>query len=232
VADPAQEALRRLRELSDPDRLAGMRRYGIATDAALGVTVAELRALARELGRDHDLALRLWGSAIHEARMLASMVDVPALVTEPQMEAWVSDFDSWDLCDQVCSNLFDRTSLAFDKAAEWSRRDEEFVRRAGFTLMATTAVHRKEAPDERFESFLPLIRAGAMDDRNYVKKAVSWALRQIGKRNARLNAAAIETARAIALVDDRTARWVASDVLRELESRAVKDRIAAARAGG
>jgi 3-methyladenine DNA glycosylase AlkD len=202
-----------------------MGRFGINTRNALGVTVTELRGLARRIGRDHDLAAALWQSEIHEARLLATMVDEPSSVTEGQMERWVSDITSWDLCDQLCGNLFDRTPYAFEKALGWSRRDEEFVKRAGFALMATSAVHRKDVSDARFEVFLPAISAQATDDRNYVKKAVSWALRQIGKRSPSLNRKAIATAREIERIDARAARWIARDVLRELESPAVRDRL-------
>jgi 3-methyladenine DNA glycosylase AlkD len=220
------EAIRRLRALAVPERRAGMARYGISTETALGVTMAELRSLAREVGRDHELALALWETGIHEARLLATLVDEPARTTEAQLEAWVLDLDSWDLCDGLCGNLVDRTPFALDKAIGWSARDEEFVRRAGFALIAWSAVHRKDIADEHFERFLPIVRAGATDDRNYVKKAASWALRQIGKRSAALNAAAIETAEEIAKIDSRAARWIARDVLRELTSDAVRGRLA------
>jgi 3-methyladenine DNA glycosylase AlkD len=220
-----RDVLERLDAMADRRCLAGMSRYGINTQRALGITVTELRAFARRLGRDHDLATGLWDSEIHEARILATMVDDPALVTEAQMEAWVYDLDSWDLCDQLCGNLFDRTTFAFRKAAEWSAREDEFVKRAGFALMACTAVHRKDADDEQFEVFLPLIRAEAVDDRNFVRKSVSWALRQIGKRSAQLNLKAIETARRIERIDARAALWIAGDALRELESGAVQERL-------
>jgi 3-methyladenine DNA glycosylase AlkD len=202
-----------------------MGRFGIDTRNALGVTATELRGLARRVGRDHDLAAALWQSEIHEARLLATMVDEPSSVTEAQMERWVSDLTSWDLCDQLCGNLFDRTPYAFDRALGWSRRDEEFIKRAGFVLMATSAVHRKDVSDARFEVFLPAISAQATDDRNYVKKAVSWALRQIGKRSPGLNRKAIATAREIERIDARAARWIARDVLRELESPAIRGRL-------
>jgi len=214
-----------LRATADRSRLEGMGRFGIDTRNALGVTVTELRGLARRIGRDHHLAEALWGSEVHEARLLATMVDDPSSVTEAQMERWVSDLTSWDLCDQLCGNLFDRTPFAFDKALAWSRRDEEFVKRAGFALMATSAVHRKDVSDARFEVFLPAISAQATDDRNYVKKAVSWALRQIGKRSPGLNRKAIATAREIERIDARAARWIAKDALRELESAAVQERL-------
>ena len=225
MEERARALLRHLQEIADPSRLEGMARYGIETTRALGVTVTELRGTARPHRRDHELAQRLWTSGIHEARLLATMIDDPAAVTEAQMESWVRDLDSWDLCDQLCSNLLDRTSLAFDKAAEWSEREEEFVRRAGFALMATSAVHRKDVPDERFERFLPSILRGAIDERNYVKKGVSWALRQIGKRSPGLNRKAIRTAERMQALDSRSARWIARDALRELESDAVRERL-------
>jgi 3-methyladenine DNA glycosylase AlkD len=226
TAGRAAEVLDSLRRLADPKRLEGMARFGIDTRTALGVTVTELRTLARRLERDHALAAELWKSGIHEARILASIVDEPDAVTERQMESWVREFDSWDLCDQVCMNLFDRTRFAFDKALEWSARDPEFEKRAGFALMATAAVHRRDVPDRAFHAFLPRIQDEATDDRNYVKKAVSWALRQIGKRSAGLHARAIVTAHRIEAIDARSARWIARDVLRELEGSAVRERFA------
>lgn len=216
--------------MGNPANLAGMARFGIDTEHALGISVTELRAYARTLGRDHDLAVALWRSGIHEARMLATLVDVPALVTEAQMEDWVADLDSWDLCDGLCGNLFDRTPFAFDKALEWSRREEEFVKRAAFALMAWAAVHRKDDDDAPFVAFLPRIEAAATDDRTHVKKAVNWALRQIGKRNAALNRRAIATARRIGRIDARSARWIAADALRELQGDAVRERLTRKRA--
>lgn len=221
----ATEVVAELRALADPSRLEGMARYGIATDAALGVTVAELRALARRIGRDHRLAADLWDSGIHEAMILATIVDDPALVTPEQAEAWVLDVRSWDLCDGLCGNLLDRSAFAFDLAVRWGRRDEEFVKRAGFSLMASLAVHRKDEPDERFEALLPTIRDGANDERNHVRKAVSWALRQIGKRSLALHASAVSTAEAIRSTGSRSARWIASDVLRELQGEPVLERL-------
>jgi 3-methyladenine DNA glycosylase AlkD len=202
-----------------------MSRFGINPERALGVRIPDLRRLARELGPDHGLALALWRTGVHEARILASMVDEPHRVTEGQAERWVRDFDSWDLCDQVCGNLFDRTPWAVETAARWTGRDEEFVKRAGFALMAWRAVHDKASPDREFVDFLPAIEREAGDPRNYVKKAVSWALRQIGKRNRRLHAAAIRTAERIARRGSPPARWVASDALRELRSDRVAERM-------
>ena len=221
----AKEVVARLREMGSPDGLAGMARYGIVTENALGVSVPALRGLAREVGKDHALALALWETGVHEARMLAGLVDDPVAVTEEQMEAWACDFDSWDLCDGVCANLFDRTLFAYAKAREWAGREATFTKRAGFALMAALAVHDKKAPDEEFLGFLPLIVREATDGRNFVKKAVNWALRQIGKRDRALHAAAIEAARSIHVLDAKAARWIAADALRELESQAVRARL-------
>ena len=219
------EALERLRALADPEAKAGMARFGIETRQALGVSIPKLRSLAREIGRDHVLAGKLWASGVHEARVLAALVDDPKLVSEEQMERWVVEIDSWDVCDGVCSTLFDRTPFAHAKAAEWSARDEEFVKRAGFVLMAALAVHDKKAPDARFLEMLPLIEREASDERNFVKKAVNWALRQTGKRNRSLNAAAIEAGERIRAQGSRAARWIAADALRELRSDSVRARL-------
>ena len=225
--DRVSTTVAELRRVADPARLEGMARYGIATDRALGVTVTQLRAHARALGRDHELAVGLWETGIHEARLLATMIEDPSRVTEEQVDRWVLDVVSWDLCDGLCGNLVDRTPFALDKAIAWSAREEEFVRRAGFALMAWMAVHRKDLEDDRFEAFLPIIAAASTDDRTYVKKAVSWALRQIGKRSRHLNRAAIATAEEIRRMDSSVARWIASDALRELTSESVRERLAA-----
>lgn len=200
-----------------------MARFGIP--ATFGNSIPQLRAVAKRIGRDHDMALALWATGVHEARILAAMVEDPKLVTEEQAEAWVSDFDSWDLCDQCCSNLLDRTPFAWRKIREWTAREEEFVRRAGYVLIAVLAVHDKSAPDSRFTELLPTIEGGATDPRNYVRKAVNWALRQVGKRDIVLNQAAIECGERLLLTGDRTARWVATDALRELRSPAVLERL-------
>jgi 3-methyladenine DNA glycosylase AlkD len=213
--------------MGDPSRLDGMARYGIRTDRAVGVTVTELRRLARDLRPDHDLAAALWTSGVHEARILASLVDDPGLVTEAQMDAWVSDLDSWDVCDGLCGNLFDRTPFTLDRAVAWAGREPEFERRAGFALMAWASVHRKDLPDGAFAALLPTIREASTDDRTYVKKAVSWALRSIGKRSPGLNAEAIRTAEQIGRTEARSGRWIARDVLRELRSDAVQARLRA-----
>jgi 3-methyladenine DNA glycosylase AlkD len=205
-----------LRAITDPSRLPGMAGVGINVDRALGVTIPDLRKLGRRYRPDHGLALDLWRSGIHEARILASMVDDPAKVTREQMEEWVAGFDSWDLCDQVVSNLFDLTPFAASVVRAWTNRPEEFVKRAGFAMIAAHTVHDRTAPDRTFAAWFPAIRRGARDDRNYVKKAVSWALRQIGKRNLELNSAAIAEAEMLSMSDMPSARWVGRDALREL----------------
>jgi 3-methyladenine DNA glycosylase AlkD len=211
--------LRRLKEMGDPSALEGMAKFGINTSSAYGVTVTELRKMAKKIGQNRDLALRLWASGVHEARILASMIDDPERVNEKQMDAWVRDFDSWDVCDQVCGNLFDRTEFAYKKAFEWSHEKQEFVKRAGFVLMAGLSVHDKKAKDRDLEKFLPIIVREATDERNYVKKAVNWALRQIGKRNAKLRGEALRTAAEIQKIDSPAAKWIAADAIRELEKK-------------
>ncbi len=218
--------LAQLKRLRNPANVAGMARFGINPKNTLGISIPTLRKMAKEIGTDHDLALDLWRSGLHEARILASMIDDPARVTRAQIECWVKDFDSWDVCDQVCMNLFERTPLAYRQAIEWSKREEEFVRRAGFALMACLAWQDKEAKDAAFLKFIPAIKRCATDERNYVRKAVNWALRNIGKRNRALNRAAIQTAREIQRLDSRAARWIANDALRELTSAKVKQRLA------
>lgn len=220
-----REILKRLKSLANPAIATGMARFGSKPKKALGISAPNLRQLAKEIGRDHRLALRLWDSGIHEARILASLIDEPEKVTEAQMERWVKDFDSWDVCDACCCNLFDKTPVAYQKAAAWSRRKEEFVKRAGFALVAYLAVHDKKAKDEQFIRFLPIIKRASSDERNFVKKAVNWALRQIGKRNVALNRLAIQTAKEIHAMDSKTARWIAADALRELGSAKIKKRL-------
>ena len=217
--------LRELRSQGNPANVKGMERFGISTKNTLGISLPTLRSMAKRLGKDHALALALWESGIHEARILAPMIDEPARVTEGQMEKWVKDFDSWDICDQCCSNLFDGTKFAYPKAMEWAKRDQEFVKRAGYVMMAALAVHDKKAEDKAFVSFFGLIEKGAADERNFVKKAVNWALRQIGKRNMNLNRQALEVAERISRQESGAAKWVASDAIRELRSEAVQNRL-------
>jgi len=229
----ADDILAELRSHADSANVAGMARYGISAEGTLGVSMPFLRGVATAVRREgrgdpdglHALAGELWTSGVHEARILAALVDVPARVTREQMEAWTADFDSWDVCDQVCSNLWDRTAFAYDMAVEWAGREQTFVKRAGFVLMAALAVHDKQAPYEKLAAFLPVVEREAADERNFVKKAVNWALRQIGKRDGDLNAAAVAVALRLRDSDSRAARWVASDALRELRSDAVRARL-------
>lgn len=202
-----------------------MSRFGIKADKAFGVSVPALRKLAKSIGKDHALAQALWESGLHEARELATMIADPELVTEELMERWVMDIDSWDVCDHCCGNLWDKTPFAYRKAREWSRRPEEFVKRAAFSLMAALAVHDKTASDDAFIKFFAIIKRESIDERNFVKKAVNWALRQIGKRNRKLNRQAIETAREIQKLDSKSARWIAADALRELTNDKVQSRM-------
>jgi 3-methyladenine DNA glycosylase AlkD len=208
--------VRTLRSLGRRRNIEGMARFGIRGRNILGVPKPALDRLARSLGKDHALALRLWSTGVHEARILAALIEDPAKTTSAQMEKWVKGLDSWDLCDACCGHLFDRTAFAVRKAYSWSRRKREYEKRAGFVLMACLAVHDKRAPDRLFLSFLPVIRREAWDDRNFVKKAVNWALRQIGKRNRRLNRAAVREARNLGKGSSPSAHWIASDALREL----------------
>jgi len=230
--------LAEMRAMGSETNRAGMARYGIHVENAFGVSIYELRKVAKRLGADHELALALWATGNHEARLLACFVDDPATVTEEQTEAWAGDFDSWDICDQATTSLFDQTKHAWVKADEWAKRDEEWVKRAGFALMAGLAVHDKRATDRAFIKLLPLIENAASDHRNFVKKAVNWALRNIGKRNRALNAAAIACAEKIRAAANRraggtragdpgarSARWVATDALRELTSDRVQARL-------
>ena len=226
-ATSAEEILNLLKSQANPENVAGMARFGINPLNTLGISIPVLRQIARQVGKNHPLAEELWASGMHEARLLASFIDDPSQVSEEQMERWVSEFDSWDVCDQVCSNLFDRTPFAFQKIQEWSTRPEEYVKRAGFVLMASLAVHAKNAGDDQFEACFPLIFQEAVDERNFVKKAVNWALRGIGKRNRALNQKAICVAQNMQRIDSTTAHWIASDALRELTSEAVQGRLAA-----
>lgn len=229
-----------LRALGSEKNRAGMARYGIKVDDAFGVSIPELRKVAKRLGSDHDLALALWATGNHEARLLACFVDDPASVTAKQMDAWASDFDSWDVCDQATTSLFDQSKHAWSKAVAWAKRDEEWVKRGGFALMAGLAWHDKSAPDGDFLKLLSLIERGACDERNFVKKAVNWALRNIGKRNRALNQAAIACAKRILAAANeraggerggdpatRAARWVATDAFRELGSAKTRARLKA-----
>jgi 3-methyladenine DNA glycosylase AlkD len=220
-----KEILKELESLRDSKAVAGMARAGINPESAYGISIPDLRRIAKSIGKNHKLALQLWESGIHEARILATMIDDPKQVTEVQIESWTCDFNSWDICDQCCNNLFRKTKFAHAKAVELSSRDEEFVKRTGFVLMACLSVHDKKADDGTFVSYLPIIKREASDERNFVKKAVNWALRQIGKRNITLNREAIKVGEEISGMDSKAAKWVASDALRELRSEAVQKRL-------
>lgn len=220
-----KDVLDKLQSKARPEQLKGMAKYGMAVEQRLGVSVPDMRKLAKEIGRDHKLALDLWKTGITEARIVAAMVDDPAKLTEEQMEDWVKGINSWDVCDQVCMNLFEKNQLAWKKIVDWSEREEEFVKRTAFSLIACLVWHDKKASDENFIELLPVIVRGATDERNFVKKAVNWALRNIGKRNLKLNEAAINTAKEIQRLDSKAARWIAADAIRELESDAIQSRL-------
>ncbi|UCD38902.1 MAG: DNA alkylation repair protein [Fidelibacterota bacterium] len=220
-----EEILKRLKSKARPDQVAEMAKYGMTAEQRLGASIGDIMEIAKESGKDHQLAIDLWKTGIPEARVLAAMVDEPDKLTEDQMDDWVKDFNSWDVCDQVCGRLFDKHPRARVKIHSWSEREEEFVKRAAFALIACLAVHDKDADDESFVELLPVIERGATDERNYVKKAVNWALRSIGKRNPNLNQAAIKAAEEIQRINAKAARWIASDAIRELESEAVQQRL-------
>ena len=219
------EVIKEIKEYANPKDKEGMARFGINIEKAFGVSVYTLRKIAKNYKNNHELALNLWKTDIHEARIFATMVDDPKLVTEKQMDNWVKDFNSWDLCDLCCSNLFDKTPYVHKKILQWTKDERKFVRRAGFVLIAATSVHKKDWKDKDFERYFSLIEKYSDDERNFVKKAVNWALRQVGKRNKSLNKKAIALAKKIKKRDTKTARWIASDSLRELQSEKVKKRL-------
>jgi 3-methyladenine DNA glycosylase AlkD len=218
-------ALRELRSLGEQRNIDGMARFGIRAKVVYGVAKPEMDELARRIGKNHALALELWATGVHDARILAGLIDEPEQVNASQMERWVRDFDNWDVCDGTCCHLFVFAAPAWTKAAEWSRRKKEFEKRAGFALMAYLAYRDKAAPDAKYQRLFAVIRREARDERNFVRKAVNWALRQIGKRNLKLNRAAIQETARIHKIDSRAARWIAADALRELKSDAVQKRL-------
>jgi 3-methyladenine DNA glycosylase AlkD len=219
------EIILKLQSLANPENVKGMARYGINQHNNLGISIYLLRPLAKEIGINHALALKLWDSTLHDARLLACFIDDPQQITSEQMDAWAEDFDSWDICDQACTSLFDRSPLAYKKVFQWADKEKEFVKRAAFSLIAGLAVHDKTATDQDFERFLSLCIRHSNDERNYVKKAVNWALRNIGKRNLSLNKKALKTAEEIKNRDSKSARWIASDAIRELTSQKVRQRL-------
>ncbi|WP_287583573.1 DNA alkylation repair protein [Candidatus Borrarchaeum sp.] len=220
-----EEVLDRLKTLANPEAVDKMKRFGITANNTYGVSIPDLRILSKEIGKNHPLALKLWSSGIHDARLLASLIDDPKKVTEQQMESWAQDFNSWDICDQCANNLFRKTQFAYQKVAEWSSRKEEFIKRTGFAILASLAVHDKKKEDKEFIKFLEIIKREATDERNFVKKAINWALRQIGKRNLILNRKAIETATEIKTINSKSAKWIASDAIRELTSEKIQKRL-------
>jgi 3-methyladenine DNA glycosylase AlkD len=220
-----EEILQKLKSLSNPENVKGMARYGINQKNNLGISIYQLRPLAKEIGTNHALALKLWDSQIHDAKLLACFIDDPKKITADQMDAWAEDFDSWDICDQACTSLFDLSPLAYEKVYQWADHEKEFIKRAAFSLIAGLAVHDKSATDQDFEHFLPILLKHSVDDRNYVKKSVNWALRNIGKRNLSLNKKAIETAKEIQKMNSKSARWIASDAIRELSSQKVHQKL-------
>jgi 3-methyladenine DNA glycosylase AlkD len=225
ATDLLESVTQKLIGLGDPNQIEGMARYGMSTHKRLGIKIPVLRSLAKEIGVNHELAIRLWDTGIAEARILASMVADPNELTEALMDSWAADFNSWDVCDQVCMNLFDKSPLAWKKVAEWSKREEEYVKRAAFALIACLAWHDKRASDEQFIQLLPIIKAGSTDERDYVKKGVSWALRHIGKRNLHLNRIALDMASEIEDMESKSSRWIASDVTRDLTRDKIQQRL-------
>jgi 3-methyladenine DNA glycosylase AlkD len=219
------EILHKLNQFPTPKGKEHMSRVGLPADKALGITIQDLRNLAKEIGKDHALSLELWNEELHEAKLLAVLLAEPKKVTEELMEAWASQLYSWDITDHCCNNLFDKTPFAYTKAVEWTSRSEEFVKRAGFTLIATLGVHDKKAKDAQFEAFFTPILQQATDERNYVKKAINWALRQIGKRNMNLNQKAIQIALSLQKMPSPAAKWIAADALRELKNERIQTRL-------
>ncbi len=225
IEEMFSDILRELEDNANPSNLTGMAKVGITPDFAFGTKIPVIRAIAKRVKRNHALGLRLWEKNNRETRILASMVAEPKMVTEELMEQWVLEFNYWEICDQVIMNLFEKTPFAYMKCFEWSERDEEFVKRAGFVIMARLAVCDKKAENSEFLKFLPIIKAHSTDERNMVKKGINWALRQIGKRNRTLNEEALKTTREILEIDSKHAQWIAKDALKELTSEAIQNRL-------
>ncbi|MGC4050123.1 MAG: DNA alkylation repair protein [Paludibaculum sp.] len=217
-----KQALAWLKEASTPHDQENLVRFGINANRALGVSMANIQSIAKRLGRSHELAAALWSTGVYEARMLTAFVDEPAKVTPDQMDRWCRDFDNWGICDTLCFCLFDRTPHAWAKVEEWGSRDEEFIKRAGFALLASLAGHDKKSGDAPFLASLPLIERAAFDDRNFVKKGVSWALRGLGRRGPAVCQAALAVARRLSEATHPGARWVGKDALKDLTKRASK----------
>ena len=210
-----------LKKLRNQKNIEGMARFGINPETALGISIVTLRKIAKEIGTDHQLALGLWSSGIHEARILATIIDNPSEVSRSQMNSWVKDFNSWDLCDQCCNNLFRRTQYVNEFCIKWAKSKNEFTRRAGFVLMAVQSVHNKSLTNSDIKEYFPIIIQYSTDERNFVKKAVNWALRQIGKRNLELNEEAIKVCDILLKSDSKSAQWIAKDARKELTSEKI-----------
>jgi 3-methyladenine DNA glycosylase AlkD len=221
----AEEIILLLKENGNPKNVEGMARFGINPETALGITIAFQRNLAKQISKDHKLAQELWKSGIHEARILSTIIDEPDKVTKSQMDKYVNDFNSWDLCDQCCNNLFWKTDFAIEKSFEWIENEKEFIRRAGFVIIAVLSVHNKQMTNKDFLKYFPLIEKYSVDERNFVKKAINWALRQIGKRNLELNKEAIKLCEKLISLESKSAKWIAKDALRELTSEKTLSRI-------
>lgn len=219
------DALNFLKAKADPENVKGMAHFGIAVDNVLGVSMPDVRKIARKIGKNHKLALELWATGIHDARILSSCIDNSSEVTSAQCERMVKDFKSWDLCDQTCKNLFKDLDFAEEKIYKWRKSEDEFVKRAAFALICELAVHWEKLENAKFEAFFELIVEASSDDRNFVKKAVNWALRQIGKRNMHLNKKALETAEQIKALPYKSAKWIASGAIRELRDPKILARI-------
>lgn len=219
------EIIQELEAQSNPQDVEGMARFGINPQKTYAVRIPELKKIAKKVGKNHQLAAQLWEAGYRETRILACMIEDPKQVTSEQMDVWATEFDYWEICDQCCMKLFRMTPFAYQKVFEWSESEEEFKKRAAFALIAVLAVHDKKAPDEKFEQLFPLIIKESTDNRLYVKKAVNWALRHIGKKNIILNRKAINVASEIQKIDSKSAKWIASDALREIKSAKVQERL-------
>lgn len=219
------EALAWLKDSASPVVREGMARYGIPSDKALGVAVGAIQAFAKKLGRDAALSQALWGTDVYEARHLAVFVGDPASLSSAQMDGWCRDFDNWAICDAACFQLFDRSPFAFQKVAQWAGEEGEFQKRASFALLASLALHDRKAPDSAFRETFPLLEAASGDERNFVKKAVNWALRAIGSRNPALHADSLALAAGLAVSSDPSARWIGKDALRQLQTPATFRRL-------
>lgn len=220
-----QEIINRLESISNPGNIEGMARFGITPEKTYAVKIPELRKIAKEAGKNHDLALKLWELDFRETKILACMIDDPKMVSSKQLNEWASEFDYWEICDQCCMNLFRKTVFAYDKIFEWGEDEDEFVKRAAFSLLAVMAVHDKMQPDERFEDYFPLLISASTDNRNFVKKAVNWAIRSIGKKNSNLNKKSIELAEEILALNTKSSKWIANNALKELKSENVRKKL-------